>query len=425
MARVLEKARAFPALFPAALDADTLSERDRRLAETIDRQVTMRWSTLRAFIEPHLKAAWDDQHPALITALMCGAAQMLLMDRIPDHAAIGQSVEWCKSTPMRKASGVVNAVLRKIAATRQERIEQADVNRDDHLLHADGSGWLLSRQVFAGSRVQRLARQTGCPRTLIERWTQQYDEDTARHLALHALAQPPVCVQRGGNHEALEPHALAPCHVLTRGGRLSDVLQAFPEAFVQAPTSAAAVLATADLNPRCIIDWCAGRGTKTRHLTRLHGEARVLASDASASRREQIAALSRMDERIELLEPTQVEAHVGTADLLVLDVPCTNSGVLSRRPEARHRQDNATRSQLVTLQRQIVADSLALLAPHGHVLWTTCSIDPDENEQQLAWLEKWHGLTPVMTRLELGRGGPGEDARHWIDGGFHALLHRA
>ena len=111
-------------------------------------------------------------------------------------------------------------------------------------------------------------------------------------------------------------------------------------------------------------------------------------------------------------------------DLLVLDVPCTNSGVLARRIEARHRQTSEFRLQLRDVQRQIAADALALLSPKGTLLWTTCSIDPDENESQVEWLTKWHDLEVEIMCAERGQGLPGENPEVWRDGGFFAKLRR-
>lgn len=418
------KARRFPELFPDPLDVSPLSPRDARLAANIDREVTTRWSTLRTLLEPRLKQPWDQQQPAVLAALMGGAAQLLFMDRLPDHAVIGESVGWCKTTNAARASGVVNAVLRRIAGLRMERIKQADITNPAHLLRSDGTGWRLSEPIFAGEPDRRTTRQTGCGAAFLKQMTATDGVDEATRLALHAMARPPVILHGAGEHDALEPHDLPGFHVLTLGGSLADVLAQYPEAIVQDPTAAAACAATSAMAPRTIVDLCAGRGTKTRQLTAIHPSARVIASDISPGRMLGLHDLAAVRDRIEPCPAKDLPSLAGTVDLLLLDVPCSNSGVLARRVEARHRQDVATRQRLQDLQRQIAADSLALLAPGGTLLWTTCSVHPGENEKQIEWLMKWHDLELALMHRELGRGGPGDAATGWRDGGFFAMLRK-
>ncbi|MDP6986869.1 MAG: transcription antitermination factor NusB [Phycisphaerales bacterium] len=415
------KARRFPELYPDPMDVSRLSPRDARLAATIDREVTTRWSTLRAILEPRLKQPWAQQHPAVLASLMSGAAQLLFMDRVPDHAAIGESVGWCKTTAAAGASGVVNAVLRRIAGLRAESLEHADVNNPSHLLRSDGTGWRLSEPIFGDTNI---AIHTGCGDAFLEEITRTDGPEEATRLALHAMARPPVILHGAGDHEALQPHEAAGFHVLRPGGGLASVFEQYPDAIVQDPTAAAACAATSAMAPQLIADVCAGRGTKTRQLAALHTSARILASDISPGRMLGLHDLARTHEQIEGCPGKDLIKHAGSVDLLVLDVPCSNSGVLARRVEARHRQDPSTRKRLQELQRQIAADSLALLAPGGTLLWATCSIHADENERQIEWLMEWHDLELALMHRELGRGGPGDPATGWRDGGFFALLRK-
>ena len=419
------KATRFPELFPSPLDVSALNERDARLAAAIDRAVTIRWTTLRAIIEPLLSQPWNRQHHAVIAALLGGAAQLLLMDRIPDHAAINDSVGWCRTTGGRGASGVVNAVLRKIARMRVERLEKADPTQADHLVLADGSGWRLSSPVFDGEDAARIAMQSGGGRPFVDRLIATDGLEEAERIVMHTMCHGPIILHGAGEHADLEPHEDAGFYVLRSGARLSGVLETFPNAIVQDPTSAGACGSTTAIVPEVIVDWCAGRGTKTRQLAYAPPGAKVIATDASPSRRGVLAAMASRTPGVEACDPASVlSEYGGRVDLLLLDVPCSNSGVLARRPEARHRQDAGTRARLVDLQRQIAADSLALLAPGGTLLWATCSIDHEENEKQVEWLTKWHPLEVHSIHRETGQGGPGDPPSIWRDGGFFARLRR-
>ena len=150
MSHLAVKASRWPDIYPTAMPTTGLSVRDARLAEAIDRAATIRWLTLKTIIEPLLSRPWNQQAPEVIAALLGGAAQILLLDRIPDHAAIGESVGWCKTTKAVRASGVVNAVLRKVIALRGEKLDQAGSPRADVLIREDGSGWTLNTPVFDG-----------------------------------------------------------------------------------------------------------------------------------------------------------------------------------------------------------------------------------------------------------------------------------
>ena len=113
------------------------------------------------------------------------------------------------------------------------------------------------------------------------------------------------------------------------------------------------------------------------------------------------------------------------ADLLLLDVPCSNTGVLARRVEAKYRFDATSLSSLIGLGRQIIADSIPLLADSGWLLYTTCSVQEAENDQQAEWIARWHRMRVVSSGLRLPRGLPGGPPRHYSDGGYFACLTRA
>ena len=417
-----ERVRCYPDLFPRSVDTTGLDDRDARLAIAIDRAVTIRWLTLRAVPEPMLTQPWNKQHHAVKTALLAGAAQLLLLDRVPDHAAIDQSVQWCRQTPAGKAAGAVNAVLRRVTRLRGERLTTASAEAPDQILRSDGSGWMLHEPVFDGEPADRMARQTGCGRHFFDRVVATRGQDEATRLALHSMADPPIILRGAGESDLLVPHAQSGYQTLLPGASLKRVLRQFPEAIVQDPTAAAAVQSTACLSPELIVDFCAGRGTKTRQLADLHPDATVIASDVSDQHLNALRSLQHP--RVDTVEQSSLMQYAGRVNLLVLDVPCTNSGVLARRIEARHRQRAGLRSQLRDLQRQIAADALALLAPGGTILWSTCSIDPEENEGQIEWLTQWHDLEVDAASLEPGWGPPGGDPGNWRDGGYFARLRK-
>ena len=108
----------------------------------------------------------------------------------------------------------------------------------------------------------------------------------------------------------------------------------------------------------------------------------------------------------------------GRVDLLVLDVPCSNTAVLSRRPEARYRYGAESIGSLLRLQRDIATRTVPLLSPRGTVLYSTCSLDEAENQQQVRWICERFDLYPVQSALRLPRG----RERSYRDGCFYSIM---
>ena len=106
----------------------------------------------------------------------------------------------------------------------------------------------------------------------------------------------------------------------------------------------------------------------------------------------------------------------------MIDAPCSNTGVLARRLEAKYRYTRASLASLIELQQSIIIDGLRLRDESGFLLYATCSIDPDENEKQAAWVERYHPLHRESERTILPAGQPGGDPARYHDGGYAALL---
>lgn len=426
--RVAFRARLFPQLDIEPIDVTGLDTRDAGLAVAIDHAVTRHWITLGTVIQACLDRDWDRLNQAVQAPLLVGAAQLLLLDRLPDHAIINEAVQWTKLSRHPKAAGLVNAVLHRVADLRKERLETHDRTRRDEVPLHDGGAWRLQRDVFDEDNRSRLAQLTSHPALLLDQWTAQRGPGGAATLAYHSLLHSPTIVSGpipDGVIDDLEPHD-TPGFQVFRGARgtLAAFLEQHPGLMVQDPGASAAVQATAWLKPKVIIDVCAGRGTKTRQLAALHPNARIIASDIDETRRFDLSQAVRELPQVTVVEPSSLIEHAREADLVVLDVPCSNTAVLGRRLEARYRFDEESLASVVAVQKQIVADSLSLLADDGWLLYSTCSLQAAENEEQVRWITQWHQLEVAAMRLCLPRGEPGDPAAWYSDGGFHALLRR-
>jgi 16S rRNA (cytosine967-C5)-methyltransferase len=176
------------------------------------------------------------------------------------------------------------------------------------------------------------------------------------------------------------------------------------------------------LRPAIILDACAGRGTKTRQLAALHPQAEIVATDTDGHRLRALALAFEGHPRVKVTTPEGLRRVVGKVDLLVLDVPCSNTGVLARRPEAKYRFNRARLDSVVRLQKEIVEDHRLMLAPEGSILYSTCSLEPSENDAQAAWAAGRTGRVVARQERHEPRGMPGEPDARYADGGFGALL---
>jgi 16S rRNA (cytosine967-C5)-methyltransferase len=177
------------------------------------------------------------------------------------------------------------------------------------------------------------------------------------------------------------------------------------------------------MTPGLIVDYCAGRGTKTRQLAVTHPAAQIVATDPDRQRFKELKATFEGHERVRVVDFREMDEFAGQADLLLLDVPCSNAGVLARRPEARYRYRPELFESIEKLQREIIGASSRLLKRDGDrvtgtLVYSTCSIEPSENEEQAAWAAKTLGMNVERTELTL----PGGDGTTYHDGGFFAIL---
>lgn len=452
--RITRQARLMPELDFAPLDTADLDPRDAALALAIDHAVTRRWLTLVAVIQSRLTQPWDELEAKLQSALLVGAAQLLLLDRLPDHAVINEAVQWAKENVRPKAGGLVNAVLRKVAALRvggapekrgpetfsgsheRENGGKAAIFARHELPLGDGRIWVLAEPVFDADPSRRLAQQSSHPDSMITHWLATFGQDQTILLAYHDLIQAPVIVHGVHLESAaaasplLVPHEQPGFFIFTGERKaLLQFLKDQPSAIVQDPASAAPATATSALPPpppALIIDACAGMGTKTRQLATLHPQARIFASDIDAERFDVLRRQFADHERVKVVPYPALRQFDGQTDLLLLDVPCSNTGVLARRVEAKYRFNPKSLQSVVDVQRQIIADSLLLLAPppRGRLVYSTCSIEPAESQQQSQWITKWHPFRVLQEQTRWPGGLPGDSPASYCDGGYFAILEK-
>lgn len=350
-----------------------LSSADKGLATALVMGV-LRWqlaldARLRPFLaRPDMRAA-----PEALVAMRLGAFQLLHMDRIPAHAALSESVELCRWAGQPHAAGMVNAVLRR-------------------LLREPAPGIPIYETTAA------FAERLGHPAWLAERWVATYGRDAALQICEAGQREPgegtlfhedALTPQDGDTvtpadapwnaadaelapapAETVQHHAMP---IMDDGSRLVAEL-------------AAAVLPSTPGRKARVWDCCAAPGGKTMVLARRLGQqAELLATDISARRlasmQSRLTAASYPGVRCVAQDSTSLPRAEGDFDLILCDVPCTGTGTLARNPEIRHRLQPGELARQAERQHNILRAALNRLVPGGRLVYSTCSLEPEECER--------------------------------------------
>ena len=336
----------------------------------------------------------------LWAALMIGAAQLLVMPGMAEHAAIAETVEAAK--PIGKdAAKFVNAVLRRI-----QREKAA----------------LLTALAAQPEHLQR-----DIPRQLWMRWCEAFGLEQTRVIAAALKSPPQVCVRPLPPHAAptgCQPHPddNAGTFIVPRHTRIADLAGYAEGGFVVQDAATRHAIDLMEVAPGLnVLDACAAPGGKTAQLAaRLGKNDRMIANEFSATRIETLRdTLQRcgLNERVEIRQADATSTNFGAFDRILIDVPCSNTGVFGRRPDARWTWTPQKLAQLLQTQRALLDNLANQVVPGGRIVYSTCSIEPEENEAQIAAFLATH---PNFTQGEMRREFP--TSTH--DGAFACALIR-
>jgi 16S rRNA (cytosine967-C5)-methyltransferase len=350
-----------------------LPPRERALATQIAYGTVQRRATLDHVIVALAGRPTSRLEPAVLAALRLGVFQLAFLDRVPAHAAVGESVALVKADSPRGA-GLVNAVLRR--AAREARAMVAT----------------LPERTPAEAALRH-----SYPEWIAALWFATLGAEPAR--ALMAAGNEPAEAAlrantlRTGAAELAErlPVASHPAEWLPEGLVLDGPFDAFSsplwEAGLFMPQSRAAMAVARTLDPQPgerILDLCAAPGGKTTHLAALMGdEGEIVAVDRHPGRAEALRrTAARMGAHSVEVRTADATATPGeTYDRVLVDPPCSDLGTLAARPDARWRKQASTPAELAAEQRRILEAAAAAVRPGGVLVYSTCTISPAENEQ--------------------------------------------
>jgi 16S rRNA (cytosine967-C5)-methyltransferase len=343
---------------------DALSAVDRGLTTEMVLGV-LRWqSRLDDAIASAAARALSKLDPEVLIALRLATYQLRYLTRIPAHAAINDSVDLVKRARKRSAAPFSNAVLRKIAASPNTSTER---NFDD---------------------AASLARELAHPEWLVERWVKEFGLERAAmtcrydqqipHIALR-LDDPAAEEELKQDGVELAPGALLSSARIATGGELFSS-KAVREGRVFIQDEASQLVAELVGNGSRLLDCCAAPGGKTAAIAARNPTAEIIAAELHAHRAE---LLRRRVQRpnVQVIQADALNLPTpGNFDRVLADVPCSGTGTLARNPEIKWRLKVEDLSDLHARQVAILRAALAQLAPGGRGVYSTCSLEREENE---------------------------------------------
>lgn len=364
--------------------------------------------------------------PQQRVALRLGAYQLLFLPNMKPHAAVHETV----GLIVHSNRGFANAILRRVAGIVESRAPTSASDVKEVALPGDRT--VVLAKALPNDEVKRLAIVHALPNWLARRFAEQHGIGGLRAIAAAASETPGIYLRASRATELTSLQSeLAEAEVeveatdhkrLLRwtGGSSPFATAAFAAGHfvVQDPTAMRAAEAVPCKPGDTVVDLCAAPGTKTTWLAeRVQPDGCVFAYDIDEKRLGRIAENAERLQLTKLIRIVANAAELPVADCVLADVPCSNSGVLGRRVEARRRLEPSTFEELPKVQQELLERALQLTRPGGHTVYSTCSIDREENEAVVeAILASHPNLKLVTTELTL-------PAKGHHDGGFFAVLH--
>ena len=423
-------------LLDERLNQPNLAAADRRLVTHLVYGVLRRRGTLDFLLRPLVNRPSSQVEPWLWEALRLGAYQLALLTHIPPHAVLHETVELASVWNKPEAKGFLNGILRSLSrlltddrtdGPAADALPLEGVYRKlakpllpdpektfaDYLAAAFGlPGWLARRWLLRSGREEclRLGFWLAGPSPL---WFRCNRLRTSREQCLEALAAAGIPAEPGAHPQSIRLNESRPVRELP--GFTEGLLT------VQDESSMAVASALAPEPGSSVLDLCAAPGGKTTHLAELmDNRGRIVACDVDQRRLANVGELAaRLG--IDIIESCHVTSEhppdTGPFDAVLVDVPCSNTGVLGRRPEARWRLKPEDIRHLTGLQRNLLRLAVERVKPGGAIVYSTCSIEPEENGELVrAALRK----TPELELEAEEERQPGLPA----DGGYWARLRR-
>ena len=377
----VEREQAYASELLHSTRLEKLSPQDRALCTEIVMGV-LRWrSRLDADIAYFSFTPFRKLDFEVLTSLRIGAYQLQFLERVPARAAINESVELVKYAGKTSASSLANAVLRKMS-----------------------SGKTI--------RTTSLHEKFAHPQWLVDRWIKNYGEPAAVAICSYDQHVPPTTIRIAPNNDvaALKSQLASEGVTVESGAILASALRvtsgdvtataAFSERRIRIQDEGSQLVAALVGIGDRILDCCAAPGGKTAALADRNPGASVVAVDLHPHRARLLRELVQ-DPRVTVLAADARDLPLGADfDRVLADVPCAGTGTLARNPEIKWRLKPEDLADLHARQVAILRGALEKLAPGGRLVYSTCSLEPEECEAVIAEVAGEVSIIPVREELQ-------------------------
>jgi 16S rRNA (cytosine967-C5)-methyltransferase len=334
----------------------------------------------------------------VLVALRLAAYQMFYLSRIPARAAINESVELVKRARKRSAVPFANAVLRKLTTLAGDTTA-GDTSEDRYAV--------ALAAIAASTTPASLARLSAHPQWLVARWVREFGLEVAKSVCRSNQQVPATTVRLCSPHvedeirrEGVE---LLPGSLLTSARRIcsGDVskTRAFAEGHIATQDEASQLVALLVGHGSRVLDCCAAPGGKTTILAQRNPEATVIAAELHPHRARLLRKLVSSKNVRVLSADARTLPFVVPFDRVLVDVPCSGTGTIARNPEIKWRLRPEDLADLQSRQLAILISAMSHVAPKGRVVYSTCSLEPEENAQVV---EKALAAEPSFHLLDCG-----------------------
>lgn len=391
-------------------------QRDRALVTELVYGVVRHYDEIQDVLKKTVRADLDKMQADLRAILQCGVYQLLHLDRIPEHAAVNESVNLARSRYGQKAAGMVNGVLRGVQRKKGEIVP---------------ASW-----------------ESGNLALWRAKWEAQWGTEKAQQLIeFYKSARPTIPLRRNllrtesdrEWREILKQEHIEtvlvdgwPGYVYVKSRVKPATLRSFKQGktTVQDPATGISVHLLDPQPGDRVLDLCCAPGGKSAHIwERMRGNGSVTAVDKSARRNEKTReALVRMRHKaIQVLDEDVLEYEAEPFDRVLVDVPCSGTGVAHRRADLLARRGPGDVKEIAELQEKLLLKAASLVKPGGILVYSTCSLEPEENRLRAEWFDRT--MSGTFERAALPKGllkswvlGPGEAGtwppEHHVDGAF-------
>ncbi|WP_082865765.1 16S rRNA (cytosine(967)-C(5))-methyltransferase RsmB [Paenibacillus crassostreae] len=399
----------------AGLQKAALIREDVALTTELVYGTIARLNTLDYFLRRYVAKGLDKLQPWVRNLLRMSLYQLMYLDRIPPHAVVNEAVNIAKSKGHQGISGMVNGVLRSILRSKEE------------LVIPEGL-----------TPAERIALQHSHPKWLVKRWITQYGEQAAEEICIANNTPPSISVRVNTTMISREklmkvmaeqgieamPSSLTLEGILIKSGGNMALTDWYRDGLlsVQDESSMLVAEAVGPMPGMRILDCCAAPGGKTAHMAELmKDDGHIIANDMYPHKEKLIR------EQAERLGLSSIETVVGDAlnlseaysessfDRILLDAPCSGLGVIRRKPDLKWAKKPADIEGIATLQYELLEKISPLLRVGGILVYSTCTIEPQENEEmvrrflenhpQYGLAEEHPSSWTELQRIALSRGG--------------------